>query len=108
MYTCTPYIIQGLFPKQHVHTTGIHVNVIYTNWHGRSTDFTLRMICKNGTAKIGNTEGLSDLKRSYSYENLPVQTKMVILSRRPILVAILLYEHFVHLTRIILHPNIEC
>ena len=46
-----------------MHTTGIHVNVIYTNWHGRSTDFTLRMICKAG------------LKRSYSYENLPVQTK---------------------------------
>ena len=59
------------------------------------------MICK-----IRNTEGFADLKRSYSYENLPIQTKMVILSRRPILVAILLYEHFVHLTRFILHPNI--
>ena len=50
-YTCTPYIIQGflisIVPKQHVHTTGIHENVIYTNCCGRSTDFTLRMICKN-------------------------------------------------------------
>ena len=68
-----------------MHTTGIHENVY---------------------AKIGNTEGFTDLKRPYSYESLPVQTKMVILSRRPILVAIVLYEHFVHLTWIILHPNI--
>ena len=29
-----------------MHTNSIHVNVIYSNWHGRSTDFTLRMICK--------------------------------------------------------------
>ena len=57
-------------------------------------------------AKIGNTEGFADLKRSYPYENLPVQTKMVILSRRPILVVIVLYKHFLHLTRIILHPDI--
>ena len=56
--------------------------------------------------KVGNTEGFVDLKRSYSYENVPVQTKMVILSRRPILVANVLYEHFVHLTRIILRHNI--
>ena len=41
-----------------MHTTGIHVNVIYTNWHGRSTDFTLRMICK-----IGNTEGFAELQK---------------------------------------------
>ena len=26
--------------------TGIHVNVIYTCWHGRCTDFTIRMICR--------------------------------------------------------------
>ena len=68
---------------------------------GLPGDFTLGMICKNREI---NTEGFVDLKRSYSYENLPVQTKMVILSRRLILVAIVLYEHFVHLTRIILHP----
>ena len=30
-------------------------------------------------------------KSSYLYENLPVQTKMAILSRRPILLAISLY-----------------
>ena len=58
--------------------------------------------------KIGNTEGFADLKRSYPYESLPVQTKMVILSRRPILVALVLYEHFLHpVTRIILHANIH-
>ena len=42
------------------------------------------------------------------YENLPVLTKMVILSRRRILLAILLSEQFLHLTQINLHPNIQC
>ena len=32
---------------------------------------------------------------------------MAILSRRPILLAILLYEQFIHLTRINLRPNIQ-
>ena len=32
---------------------------------------------------------------------------MTILSRRPILLAILLYEQFIHLTQINLHPNIQ-
>ena len=32
--------------------------------------------------------GDADQKSSYLYENLPVQTKMTILSRRPILLAI--------------------
>ena len=41
------------------------------------------------------------------YENLPVQTEMAILSRRPILLAILLYEQFVHLTQNNLRPNIQ-
>ena len=39
------------------------------------------------------------------YENLPVQTKMAILSRRLILLAILLYEQFIHYTKINLRPN---
>ena len=39
------------------------------------------------------------------YENIPVQTKMAILSRR--LLAILLYEQFLHLTKINLHPNTQ-
>ena len=39
------------------------------------------------------------------YENLPVQTKLAILSRRLILLAILLYEQFVHHTQINLRPN---
>ena len=41
------------------------------------------------------------------YENLHVQTKMAILSRRPILLAILLYEQFVHLTQINLYSNAQ-
>ena len=44
------------------------------------------------------------LKTSYLYENLPVQTKMAILSRRLILLA-LLFEQFIHLTQNNLHPN---
>ena len=32
---------------------------------------------------------------------------MAILSRRPILLAILLYEQFIHLAQINLHPNIQ-
>ena len=44
-------------------------------------------------------------KSSYLYENLPVQTKMAILSRRLILLAILLYEQFTHYTQINLCPN---
>ena len=46
-------------------------------------------------------------KSSYLYENLPVQTKMAILLRRPILLAISLYEQFLHLTQIDLHPNTQ-
>ena len=46
-------------------------------------------------------------RRSYLYENLPVQTKMAILSRRPILLAILMNEQFLHLTQINLHPNAQ-
>ena len=45
--------------------------------------------------------------QKFFYENLPVQTKMAILSRRPILLAILLYEQFLHLTLINLHPNMQ-
>ena len=39
--------------------------------------------------------------------NLPIQTKMAILSKRPILLALLLYEQFIHLTQITLCPNIQ-
>ena len=52
-------------------------------------------------------EGDADHKSSYLYKNLPVQTKMAILSRRHILLAILLSEQFLHLTQINLHPNIQ-
>ena len=41
------------------------------------------------------------------YEDFPVQTKMYILSRRWILLAILLYEQFIQLTQIPLRPNIQ-
>ena len=33
--------------------------------------------------------------------------KMAILSRRPILLAVLLYEQFIHFTQIDLRPNIQ-
>ena len=49
----------------------------------------------------------ADHKSSYLYENLPVQTNMAILSRRPILLAILLYEQFLRLTQINLYPNTQ-
>ena len=41
------------------------------------------------------------------YETLPVQIKMVILSRRLILLAILLYEQSIYLKRINLRPNLQ-
>ena len=50
---------------------------------------------------------LADYKSSYLYENLPVQTKMAILSRRLILLAILLYEQFIHYTQINLRPDMQ-
>ena len=48
-------------------------------------------------------------KKSYTYlyENLPVQSKMPILSRRLLPLAILLYEQFKRLTWINLPPNIH-
>ena len=49
-------------------------------------------------------DGEADHKSSYLYENVPVQTKMAILSKRPKLLAILLYKQFMHLTQINLHP----
>ena len=42
--------------------------------------------------------------QDYLYENLPVQTKMAILSKRLKLPAKLLYEQFIHLTQITLRP----
>ena len=42
------------------------------------------------------SEGVADLKSSHLYENLPEQRKMAILSRRLILLAILLYEQLKH------------
>ena len=52
--------------------------------------------------------GFADLKSSYFYENLPVQTKMAILSRRSILLAnFLLYDQFKRLTQINLCCNIQ-
>ena len=41
------------------------------------------------------------------YENLPVRTKMANLSRRPILLAILLCEQFIHLIWINSRHNIQ-
>ena len=43
--------------------------------------------------------------QDYLYENLPVQTKMVILSRILILPAKLLYEQLIHLIQISLRPK---
>ena len=40
--------------------------------------------------------GFADLESSNLYENLPAQIKMAILSRELILLAILLYEQFIH------------
>ena len=52
-------------------------------------------------------KGFVDLKSSYLYENLPVQTKMAILSWRPIPLAILLYKQFIHLTWVNLSAIIQ-
>ena len=53
----------------------------------------------------GYNYGVADLKSSYLYENLPVLKKMAILSRRPVLLAIMLYQQFKHHTQINLRPN---
>ena len=42
---------------------------------------------------------------SYLSENLRVQTKLAIFSRRLILLAILMYEQFIHHTQISSRPN---
>ena len=55
--------------------------------------------------EVSPLKGFADLKSSYLYENLPVQTKMAILSRTLILLAILLYEQFIHHTQINLRSN---
>ena len=47
------------------------------------------------------------VKSAYLYHNLHVQTKVTILSRRLIRVAMLLYEKFILLKHNILHPNIQ-
>ena len=40
----------------------------------------------------------SPISKALVFKNLPVQIKMAILSRRLILLAILLYEQFIHYT----------
>ena len=45
-------------------------------------------------------KGTPNKKRFYFYENLPVPTKMAFFSRRPIFLAILLNEQFLHLAQI--------
>ena len=56
---------------------------------------------------VEKMQGDAEHKSSYLYENFPVQTKKAILSKRPILLAILLYEQFLHLTQINLHPKTQ-
>ena len=51
--------------------------------------------------------GFAKGKSQYLYKNLPVKTKMAILSRKSILLAILLHGQFIHYTQISLHPNIH-
>ena len=55
--------------------------------------------------KLRDNLWVADLKSSYLYENLPVQAEMAILSRTLILLAILLFEQFIHHTQINLRPN---
>ena len=52
-------------------------------------------------------KGSSDRKSTYLYENLPVNTKMEFLSRKLILLAILLHGQFIHHTQISLYPNTQ-
>ena len=51
--------------------------------------------------------GFADSESSNLYENLSVQTKMVILSRRLILLSILLYAQLKYHTEINLCPNTQ-
>ena len=53
-------------------------------------------------------KGSADRKSSYLYTNLPVNTKMAFLSRKLILLAILLHVQFIHHTQISLYPNKQC
>ena len=46
-------------------------------------------------------------QRQYLYKHLPVKTKLAFLSRKSILLAILLHGQFIHYTKISLHPNIH-
>ena len=88
-----------------------YAELCYSNYFILHISYYIVLICKYGFCTIfmnvihclrGHR-----LQSSYLYENLPVQTKMSILSRRRILLAILLSEQFLHLTQINLHPNIQ-
>ena len=51
--------------------------------------------------------GFANDKSQYLYKSLPVKTKAAFLSRKLILLAILLHAQFKHYTQISLHPNIH-
>ena len=58
------------------------------------------------TDKDAIFEGGADHKSSYLFENLPVQTEIAF-CQGPIFIATLLYEQFLHLIQINLHPNTQ-
>ena len=52
-------------------------------------------------------KGSPTTKTNTCIKNLPVKTKMTFLSRKSIVLAILLHEQFIPYTQISLHPNIH-
>ena len=52
-------------------------------------------------------KGSPTTKSQYLHKNLPVKTKTAFLSKKLILLAILLHGQFIHYTHISLHPNIH-
>ena len=56
---------------------------------------------------INILKGSPTTKASNCIKNLPVKTKMALLSRKSIFLAILLHGQFIHYTQLNLHPNIH-
>ena len=62
---------------------------------------------KGTVGPVKSIKGFANDKIRYLYKSLLVKTKTAFLSRKLILLAILLHGQFIHYTQIILHPNIQ-
>ena len=67
--------------------------------------FLRRLLGDYSVFSVYLAKGFANDKSQYLYKSLPVNTKTAFLSRKFILLAILLHGQFIHDTQISLHPN---